>query len=309
MPTKSPAFRDLLARLKRIADNNLAILFLAETGTGKTVLAQAVHNASSRSAAPFISFNASGLTDQLAGTELFGHEKGAFTGAVQRHVGRFERASGGTLFFDEIGDLPLGVQAQILHALEYKQFERVGGTETLSADVRIIAATNHDLGKMVAEGRFRQDLLYRLKQACFRIPPLRERKEDLGDLIARFVKEASIKYRRNIKSIAPDAERALLQHSWPGNVRELRAAIYVAVAMSMTHELTLADLPEDVRPKANSVRTDLVTLEESERRYIGEVLGATAGNKSETSRILGITRKTLYEKMRRYGFAAPGEEE
>ncbi len=306
LPSASPASRDLADRLRRIAATDLSVLLLAETGSGKTLYAQVVHNGSRRAAGPFIAFNGAGLSESLAASELFGHEKGAFTGAVARHVGRFERASGGTLFLDEIGDLPLPVQGQILHAIEYREYERVGGSEVLFADVRVVAATNHDLDRRVAEGRFRQDLLFRLRQAAFRIPPLRERIGDLPELLRGFARDAGRRHGRRVRGITGPALAALNAYAWPGNVRELRDAVTFAVAMAPGDEIRLEDLPEHVR-SASRPRGTFVTLEEHEQRYVAEVLAAAGGNKSEAARILGITRKTLYEKLRRHGLVSGDE--
>jgi transcriptional regulator with PAS, ATPase and Fis domain len=240
------------------------------------------------------------LAETLLESELFGHEKGAFTGAVVRRKGKFEAAHGGTLFLDEIGDIGGKLQLDLLRVLEERQFHRLGGTETVAVDVRIIAATNRALRKAVAEERFREDLYYRLDVIAITLPPLRERREDLPLLVEHFLEQLSIEMNRRIDGLSADAMRLLMEHTWPGNVRELRNVLERAAVVASGHVLEPGDLGLIAVPLVAEPAPALGSLEEMERRHIGEVLRSTGGNVSHAARILDIDRATLYHKMKKY---------
>jgi len=308
--TQDPIMSACLATAKQAAESDVTILLLGENGTGKNLIAQAIHNASKRRQGAFVAVNCSAFPETLLETEIFGHERGAFTGAERKRKGRFELADGGTLFLDEIAEMSFAAQAKILRTVEYKEFERVGGEETLQTDVRIVASTNRDVFSLVEKGIFRADLYYRLNEVAVEIPPLRERKGDIPLLVEHFLKECNRKYGKDVSGLADHALDRLLEHDWPGNVRELRAAIKRGVAVTLGHEITL----EDLAFKVQLLTTDPSTLESSEwslgtveRRHIQRVLDTTGGNKKETARLLGITRPTLDRKIRQYGLRVPGK--
>jgi transcriptional regulator with PAS, ATPase and Fis domain len=245
------------------------------------------------------------LSESLLESELFGHEKGAFTGAIGRKRGRFELANTGTVFLDEIGEINQSVQIKILRVLQEKQFERVGGEDTISVDVRIVSATNRDLRAEIAEGRFREDLFYRLNVVNIHVPPLRERKEDIPLLTAAFIKEFARENGKPVEGIDPRARAALHKHDWPGNIRELRNSIESAVVMAKNSVISLEDLPPSVNPdgdEGDTIRIGVGTrLDEAEREIIRSTLAACKGNKTRTAEILGIGRKTLHRKITDYG--------
>jgi NtrC-family two-component system response regulator AlgB len=297
----SPAMRGVMEVIERAAAHDVAVLFRGESGTGKTVLARALHGMSARSARPFGVVNCPALTDDLLASEMFGHAQGAFTGAVRDHPGRVEAAEGGTLFLDEIGDLPVSMQAKLLRFLQDKQFERVGETRTRTGDVRIVAATNRDLEAAVREGRFREDLLFRLNVVEVVVPPLRERREEILPLARSFLGFFARASRRAQAELSPEAERALLAWSWPGNVRELRNAIERAVILAPGPVLPPDAFPERIAQAATAgpALGGDCTLEQIEREHILRVLARTA-TQEEAARILDVDASTLWRKRRKY---------
>ncbi len=306
-----------LARLA--ARTDLPVLVLGESGTGKTVISQAIHYSSGRSRGPYISFNAAALSDTLLDSQLFGHEKGAFTGADRQVKGKFELAHHGTLFLDEIADLSAAGQAKILRAVEEGEFERLGGEGLLHADVRLITATCHPLKEFVANRRFRQDLFYRIKGITLFVPPLRERRRDLPRMIRREIVRAARVMNKSVSGIEEDALECLMEHPWPGNLRELNQVIHIAVALMESDVITLdsilldhfdhPDLPESsetVRERrAVSVSTSPPSdgeesLSGAEKRHIEWVLQLHGGNKRQTAKALGVSRSTLDRKLTEY---------
>jgi transcriptional regulator with PAS, ATPase and Fis domain len=302
----SPLFKETLRLARSAANKDLAILLLGETGTGKNLIAQAIHNASARSIKTFVSVNCSAIPDTLLEAELFGSEKGAYTSSDRLRRGKFEQAHGGTLFLDEIGDMSAVAQAKVLRAFEYKQFERVGGEETLHADVRIIAATNRPLAGLLTEGRFREDLFYRLNEFCIEVPPLRERKEEIQPLAIHFIRECNERFGTAIRGLQPDALTRLKAHHWPGNIRELRAAIKRACVATPGEMLRVEDFQlmtgVPVSPRAEDSG---LSLEQVEARHIERVLNETGWNKKVSSTRLGVSRPTLDRKINEYGLKRP----
>jgi len=304
----SEAFREALRLAASAASKDVSILLLGETGTGKNLIAQAIHNASRRHNKPFVSVNCSAIPDTLLEAELFGSEKGAYTSADKLRRGKFELADGGTLFLDEIGDMSAVAQAKVLRAFEYRQFERVGGEQTLHTDVRIIAATNRSMEQLLTSGKFREDLFYRMNEFTIEVPPLRKRKAEIEPLAQRFIKECNERFGTHIKGIEPTAMQRMQAHDWPGNVRELRAVIKRASVaapgdMIRAEDLRLAVAPsstdEIVPPNADS------SLAGMEARHIEKVLKQTGWNKKETSSLLGISRPTLDRKISEYNLKKP----
>ncbi len=306
--SKSPTMQRVFELALVAARSNSTILILGESGTGKEVIARAIHAESQRPEGPFVAVSCAALTETLLESELFGHEKGAFTGAVARRKGKLESADGGTLFLDEVGDISPKLQLDLLRVLEERRFHRVGGSELIEVDVRVVAATNRDLEKAVASGSFREDLYYRLNVIRVTLPPLRERKEDIPLLVEHFLERLEAELKRQIR-IAPEAMAVLLAHSWPGNVRELRNVLERGAVVAQGGVVRPADLglePEPARERGGA--TAQLTLEEMERRHIAEVLGHAGGNVSQAARLLGIDRVTLYNKMRKYRLTREGED-
>ncbi|MBI4616443.1 MAG: sigma 54-interacting transcriptional regulator [Planctomycetes bacterium] len=296
---ESAGIRRVLSSIEKVAPLPSTILVRGESGTGKELVAQAIHQASPRSGRPFVSLNCAALPEGLLESELFGHEKGAFTGADRMRAGRFEQAHGGTLFLDEVGELSLACQAKFLRVLEAGRFQRVGGTEELAVDVRVVAATHRDLEAMAKKGEFREDLLYRLGAMPIEIPPLRERREDIVLLADEFLAHFRERIGRRVTGFDPAAQEAIEKHEWPGNVRELKNAVERAVALGEEETIGLADLPASIRRSpAGEGGGEWPTLERIEEDYIRKVLEHSAGNKTRAARILGIERSTLYKKMR-----------
>jgi len=301
---KSPAMTRVFDIVKKVASTKASVLITGESGVGKELIANALHNLSPRKDKPFIKVHCAALAETLLESELFGHEKGSFTGAVSRKRGRFELAHGGTIFLDEIGEIDQSVQIKLLRVLQEKKFERVGGEEVIEVDVRVITATNRDLEREIAEGRFREDLFYRLNVVRIHVPPLRERKDDIPMMIASFVKEFAEENGKRIEGIDPKARSALYAYDWPGNVRQLRNCVESAVVMSSSPVITLDDLPPSIRPgeEAPSIHIPVgATMAEAERQVIMQTLSANAGNKTKTAEVLGIGRKTLHRKLDEYG--------
>ncbi len=300
---KSTAMKKVLDTVKQIASTRASVLVTGESGVGKEVVADVIHNISDRKDRPFIKVHCAALSESLLESELFGHEKGSFTGALARKRGRFELANTGTIFLDEIGEINQSIQIKLLRVLQERTFERVGGEETISVDVRIISATNKDLEKEVEKGNFREDLFYRLNVVKLDIPPLRERKEDIPLLVASFLKEFSKENNKEIAGIDQKAQAALYNYDWKGNIRELRNCIESAVVMSKENILGYDDLPVSVKTEgsADTIRLKTgLTLEEVEKIVIQSTLSSLNGNKSRTAEVLGIGRKTLHRKLNEY---------
>jgi len=301
---KSAEMKQVFDMVRQVAPSRSSVLITGESGSGKEMIAEALHYNSPRKDKSFIKLHCAALTESLLESELFGHEKGAFTGAIARKRGRFELAHLGTLFLDEIGEINQNVQIKLLRVLEEKKFERVGGEETIEVDVRLIAATNRDLKEAIAKGSFREDLYYRLNVVNIHIPPLRERKEDIPLLVAAFLKEFSQENGKPIEGIDPKARLALYNYSWPGNVRQLRNSVESAVVLCKGSTITLEDFPPNIRGETgvDTLRLSLGTsLAEVEKEVIRSTLAREGGNKSRTAEILGIGRKTLHRKIEEYG--------
>jgi DNA-binding NtrC family response regulator len=294
---------------KTAARSNSTILVLGESGTGKEVLARAIHAESPRAGEPFVAVSCAALTESLLESELFGHEKGSFTGAIARRKGKFEAAHGGTLFLDEVGDIGPKLQLDLLRVLEERRFHRVGGNEPIEVDVRIVAATNRDLRKAAVEGKFREDLFYRLNVIPILIPPLRQRREDVPLLVEAFVERLAVEMKKRLDGVSPDAMSALMAHDWPGNVRELRNVLERGAVVATGAVIQLVDLGLPTKAEALPRAGTLASLEEVEKRHVAAVLAHTGGNVSQSARILGIDRVTLYNKMRKYGIRRDGEDD
>jgi DNA-binding NtrC family response regulator len=305
--------QEVFDTVKQIAPTRATVLIEGESGTGKELIAHAIHHLSNRNRSKFIAVHCAALSAQLLESELFGHEKGAFTGATERRAGRFEQASGGTLFLDEIGEIDANTQVKILRALDPGVFERVGGNQQLKTDARLIAATNKSLDKMVREGKFRDDLYYRLNVVNITMPSLRDRKEDLPLLVNAFLKTFARDNAKPARELTADAMQAVLAYDWPGNVRELRTAIEHGVVMATGPRITLRDLPAGVRAAAGGKTRGLIpspsqpyNLNDTERRLIERALSESGGNVTEAARKLGISRRTLHRKLKTFRAADAG---
>jgi DNA-binding NtrC family response regulator len=310
----SPEMLSVFRAVARSAGSDATVLVLGESGTGKEMIARVLHSRSLRYRGPFVAINCAAIPENLLESELFGHEKGAFTGAIGRRVGRFERATGGTLFLDEIGDMSLALQAKILRALQEREIERVGGSSPVPIDVRVVAATNHDLTEAVERGRFREDLYYRLAVVSLHLPPLRSRGNDLDLLSEHFILEYAEQHGRAIEAVAEEVFEALHAHPWPGNVRQLRNALERAVVMASGRILLPQHLPPELLhpPGGGSDRMmdgPICTLAEMEQRMIARALRETGNNLSVAAQRLGIHRNTLRRKLADYGMARPGAPE
>jgi two-component system, NtrC family, response regulator HydG len=312
---RSEPMRRVLDQVRKVAPTDATVLVLGESGTGKELVARAVHAASGRGEKPFVSVSCAAIPEGLLESELFGHEKGAFTGAVRRKLGRFELAHEGTLFLDEVGEIPPAIQVKLLRVLQERSFERVGGEETVSADVRLVSATNRDLARMVAEGRFREDLYYRLNVVPVRLPPLRERPGDVEELASHFLARVAPRIGRKVTGFAPEAIALLRRHAWPGNVRELENVVEQALVFAEGDLVRPEDLPEGIRraapspalpvPSGDRSLTDI--LEDLEEQLILAAYERAKGVKAETARLLGIKPSALYYKLEKYGIVKPGE--
>ncbi len=307
----SQAMRIVFDMVARVASTDSTVLITGETGSGKELIARAVHQRSRRAAGPFVAINCAAMPEALLESELFGHARGAFTDAKVARSGLLLQASGGTLLLDEIGEMPLTVQAKLLRVLQERTVRPVGGDRELPLDLRIVAATNRDLEKAVEEGRFREDLFYRIHVVRIAVPPLKARAADVLELAQQALERFARLAGKQVTSLSSAAAERLLSYDWPGNVRELHNAIERAVALSRYAELTVEDLPQNVRELRGSqilVADDaahLPSMEEVERRYVLRVLDAVHGNKALAARVLGFDRKTLYRKMERFGVAPP----
>ncbi|HCA20581.1 MAG TPA: transcriptional regulator [Treponema sp.] len=307
---KSSPMQKVQAMIRKVADSKASVLITGESGVGKELVANAIHSLSSRRNNSFIKVHCAALSETLLESELFGHEKGAFTGADRLKKGRFELAHGGTIFLDEIGEINQNVQIKILRVLQEHKFERVGGEQTLDVDVRVVAATNRVLEDEVKEGRFREDLYYRLNVIHIHVPPLRERKDDIPLLMSSFLDEFNRENGKNISGVDGRAKAAIFKYNWPGNIRELRNCMESAVVMCSGEEITLEDLPPSVRCSSESDMLSLplgITLDEAEKLIIKETLAMNSNNKSKTAEVLGIGRKTLHRKLSEWGIDT-GEE-
>jgi len=307
--SKSPAMQSVFELAKTAARSSSTILVLGESGTGKEVLSRAIHAESPRVGGPFVAVSCAALTETLLESELFGHERGSFTGATARRKGKFEAADGGTLFLDEVGDIGPKLQLDLLRVLEERKLHRVGGNEEIEVDVRIIAATNRDLRKAALEGKFREDLFYRLNVIPIVVPPLRQRREDVPLLVEHFTELLAVEMKKRVDGVSAEAMTALMAHDWPGNVRELRNVLERGAVVATGPVIQLADLGLPSKAEAAPKPGTLASLEEVEKRHVAAVLAHTGGNVSQSARILGIDRVTLYNKMRRYGIRRDGEED
>ena len=301
---ESPAMAHVLETIRQVAPSRATVLITGESGTGKELAAHAIHRLSPRARGPFVAVHCAALSPQLLESELFGHEKGAFTGAGERRIGRFEQAAGGTLFLDEIGEIDAATQVKILRVLGERVFERVGGNKPITADVRLLAATNRDLARMVSEGKFREDLFFRLNVVQLHLPPLRDRREDIPLLAVHFLREAAKENDKPFRELTGEAMKCLADYDWPGNVRELRAAIEHGVVMASGAKITLRDLPAAVRASATAgpaARGPLpLNLGETELSLIRRALDECKGNRTLAAQKLGISRRTLHRKLREH---------
>jgi two-component system, NtrC family, response regulator HydG len=311
---ESPKMRQVLGAIEKIARTDASVHVHGESGTGKELVARAVHALSPRSEGPFITVNCGALADSLLESELFGHEKGAFTGAVKRKRGRFELADGGTLFLDEIGDVSPSLQVKLLRVLQERTFERVGGEQTLAVDVRVVSATNKDLKAEVDAGRFREDLYYRLHVVPVQLPPLRDRGDDVLVLARHFAERIAGRMGRPVPAFSPEAEKRLLRWTWPGNVRELENAVEQAMVFAEGASIEVADLPAFLQDGPKGAHLALPTgsvplpeiLEDLERQLIQRAYDQAGGVKTETARLLGVKTSALYYKLDKYGIGDRG---
>lgn len=305
---QSHKMKELLKTVDKIAVSNASVLIEGESGTGKELIARRIHEISSRNQYPFIAVHCAALTETLLSSELFGHEKGAFTGAAERKKGRFERAHQGSLFLDEIGEITKDTQVKLLRVLQEGEFERVGGTKAIKVDVRLIAATNKTLANEVQQQKFREDLYYRINVIYLKVPPLRERKDDIAPLVDTFVRQYAVLNAKKIRGIEKKALEALVRYDWPGNIRELKNIVERMVVLSSEDMLTLEQIPEDVRQgrtpvvetKGNVPLQGITKITDAEKELIRNALLETKGNKSNAAEQLGISRRTLYRKMEEY---------
>ncbi|ADY13107.1 sigma-54-dependent transcriptional regulator [Sphaerochaeta globosa] len=300
---KSQKMVELMDTVSQVATTKASVLITGESGVGKELVADAIHELSNRSKGPFIKVHCAALTASLLESELFGHEKGSFTGAVKEKKGRFELADGGTIFLDEIGEIDAPTQVKLLRVLQEKQFERVGGEKSITVDVRIVCATNRDLPKEIEKGNFREDLYYRLNVVHLEVPPLRERKDDIPLLMTSFLQLFNQENGRSIEAFSNQAKRAILSYEWPGNIRELRNCIESAVVLARTTIIDIEDLPVHIGKAQNTSSVSLevgITLAEAEKQLIISTLASCAGNKTKAAEVLGIGRKTLHRKLQEY---------
>jgi len=299
----SSSMKQVFGIIGRVAPTEAPVLIMGESGTGKELVAREIHRLSNRSEKPFICWNCGAITETLAISELFGHEKGAFTGAINKTLGKFELANGGTLFMDEIASLPVLLQAAILRAIQEKEIMRVGGQENINIDVRIIAASNQDFAELISDERFRLDLYYRLSTVVLKMPPLRERQEDIPFLIWEFMQEFRRKYGYPMPRIPKSAMETFVNHQWPGNIRELRNAVENCIILGQGKTFSLEWLDEifrlDKTLEVNSVSNDKELTSQQKKGQLHEILTRHGGNKSSTAKELGVSRKTIYDWLRK----------
>ena len=309
----SPAMQEVMRLIDRVGPTDSTVLILGESGTGKELIAEAIHSASTRSARPFVKLNCAAIPETLLESELFGHEKGAFTGAVARKLGKFEQADGGTLLLDEIGDMTLATQAKILRALQERELQRVGGSQTIKVDVRILASTNKDLEKAVKEGTFRDDLYFRLNVVTINVPPLRDRRDEIPELADHFLAEANGRLNRSITRLAPDTLAALMEYGWPGNVRELRNMVERAVVVNDGDVLALSSFPPPIRPaepppgaagRWDALQSQNLTLDQKvaqlERAFVIDALSRAGGVQAAAARLLGVTERSVWHLVKKH---------
>ncbi|MGB0580677.1 MAG: sigma-54-dependent transcriptional regulator [Limisphaerales bacterium] len=307
---ESPVMNEIFETIQQVAPMHSSVLLLGETGTGKEMVAKAIHQLSRRAKKPMVTLHCAGLAPTLLESELFGHEKGAFTNAHERRIGRFEQADGGTLFLDEIGEIDAATQVKLLRFLGERTFERLGSNKTLSSDVRVISATNKDLAALVKEGSFREDLFYRLKVVPIELPPLRNRLSDVPLLAQSFVNEIAEYNGKPVSGLSAEALDVMMAYSWPGNVRELRTAMEYAVVFCRSECITIRDLPAEVRTGVSSLGigqasevpafTSEMTVKDAERELIVNALKECGGNRTLAAKKLGISRRTLHRKLHKY---------
>lgn len=302
----SEAMRRLIRTARQVAPTDIPVLILGDNGTGKELIARAIHNHSKRRKNRLVALNCAGLSENILEDELFGHVRGAFTGATTEREGRFEHADHGTLFMDEIGDMPQPMQAKLLRVLENGEVVRLGSNEPVNVNVRLISATNKPLDEMVAEKRFREDLYFRIKGVTIQIPPLRERRDDIPLLIHYFMQQAARRYEKEIDGIDPAAMQALMSYSWPGNVRELKNVVERMVVFSIRPQLTLEGIPNEIRPASGEVVGGMnnlvgISIGQAEKELIRNTLKLVKGNREQAAKILAIGERTLYRKIKEYG--------
>ena len=303
---RSPPMQEVFDTIRQVAVSRATVLIQGESGTGKELVAKAIHQLSARNKGPFVAVHCAALSENILESELFGHEKGAFTGAMERRIGRFEKADGGSLFLDEISEIDPSVQVKILRALEERQIERVGGDTPVDVDTRLIAATNRDLKEMVEKGDFREDLFYRLYVVVITLPPLRDRQDDILLLLNHYLSVFNEENGKQIEGFTPGAYEILSAYDWPGNIRELRNLVERMVVLSRSRLLDAKEIPAAVREKApgGEVRIDAeLTVDEMEQRMIIQALEKTGGNRTKAAEKLGISRRTLHHKLNQYGLS------
>jgi len=319
--TVNPRMQAILKRVREVAPTAATVLIQGKSGTGKELIAQMIHRLSDRSDGPFVPINCAAIPQDLLESELFGHEKGAFTGAIQQKKGKYELANGGTFFLDEIAELPMNLQAKLLRVLETHQVSRVGGTQSIEVDVRVISATNQDLQRLVREGGFREDLFYRLNVVKINLPELQERRDDIPVLVNHFLQKYREQLKKDIHSVSPEALRLLLNYSWPGNVRELENVVYRAVLFAEGKEISPEHLPEEIRTEARELRNDIPRTKDDllkakrdlkrdvivalEQRFLENVLQENGWNISRTARAVGMDRRQLQNMIRRHKIEFP----
>ncbi|BAL80928.1 sigma-54-dependent transcriptional regulator [Caldisericum exile] len=315
----SSKMQEVFKEIGKIAESDATVLIRGESGTGKELVAKAIHHHSTRRNKPFVVVNCAAIPESLLESELFGHEKGAFTDAYTKRIGKFEQANEGTIFLDEIGDMSLNLQAKLLRVLQEKTFNRVGGNETITTTARVLAATNRDLEKLVESGEFREDLFYRLNVVTIWLPPLRERKEDIPLLVDYFVSKYSEKYKKNVRGVSKEVLELFMEYDWPGNVRELENAIARGVIVTSAPLILLEDLPQTLQSKIQKKEENKAQIDEEnlnlpqliekiEKEAIIKALERAQGNKTKAAQILGISRKSLFNKLRYYNLIKEGEE-
>jgi two-component system response regulator HydG len=309
----SPAMRRVIETCRLIAPTDTTVLIEGESGTGKELIAKALHNNSPRRNQNFVALNCAALSEGILESELFGHEKGAFTGAMAGRKGRFEHADGGTLFLDEVGDMPVATQIKLLRVIENREIVRVGSNDPRKVDVRLLSATNQKLDDLVKAGKFREDLYFRLKVVRVLLPPLRDRREDIPLLTEHYIRRLAAEHSKNVTGISPEAQRILAAYDWPGNVRELINALETMIVLAPKPVLDVSDLPPEIRPVPAAegpvgLRPGM-SLEEAERTLVEQTLLATGGNRHQAAQMLGIGQRTLYRKIKEFGLAKPGDPE
>jgi DNA-binding NtrC family response regulator len=304
---RSPQMRRICELVLDISATDSHVLILGESGTGKEVLSRAIHAESPRSGGPFVVTNCSAYAETLLHSELFGHEKGSFTGAIRRKTGRFEQANGGTIFLDEIGEISLPTQVILLRVIQDGKFERVGGEDALSTDARIIAATNRDLKKAMSQGIFREDLYWRLNVISIHVPPLRDRKEDIPQLVANFIDRYNERLRKNIRAFTSESMDVIFRHHWPGNVRELENTVQRSMVLAKGDIVHADDLPAEIRLQENAPHEgdSMANLDRIERDHVRSILEKCGWNKFQAAKMMGISRSTLYSKIKRHGLIQP----